>query len=295
MDLELLAAFAHAGQDGFDGGIRLIWERHRFKRAGWADLEVAFEAASGKDLSAFFQQWVERRGAPALRLENASARRMDGGYELSIGIGQGEPFYRLEVPVTVETADGPVVHKVEVAGPQTVASFRLDAEPRQVAVDPDYRLFRRLAPGEAPPILRDVTLNPTARLVLAGPEQDAARALADRVMDAGAREGAGDRTNPVIVIGTTGAVVKALADQHLPPMPAELTGKGTARVWTARTDAGAGVLVIAADDRTALEALMRPLPHYGRQSYLVFQGREAVERGVWPSGDSPLRRAVKVD
>ena len=75
----------------------------------------------------------------------------------------------------------------------------------------------------------------------------------------------------------------------------ELAGKGTARVWTARTDAGAGVLVIAADDRAALEALMRPLPHYGRQSYLVFQGREAVERGVWPSGDSPLRRAVKVD
>jgi aminopeptidase N len=78
-------------------------------------------------------------------------------------------------------------------------------------------------------------------------------------------------------------------------MPPELAGKGTARVWTAPTGAGAAVLVIAADDRAALEALMRPLPHYGRQSYLVFQGREAVERGIWPSGDSPLRRAVKVD
>jgi aminopeptidase N len=284
------------GEDGFDRGIRLIWERHRFKRAGWADLESAFEAGSGKDLTAFFQQWVERRGAPSLRLEDVSARRSGGGYELTVVIGQSEPFYRLEVPVTVETAGGPVAHKVEVTGARTVASLTLDAEPRQVAVDRDYRLFRRLAPGEAPPILRDVTLNPATRLVPAGPEQDAARALADRLMDAGVLDGAaGDRANPVAVIGTTGAVVKALADQRLPPMPPELAGKGTARVWTARTDTGAGVLVIAADDRAALEALMRPLPHYGRQSYLVFQGREAVERGVWPSGDSPLRRTVKVD
>jgi len=25
------------------------------------------------------------------------------------------------------------------------------------------------------------------------------------------------------------------------------------------------------------------LPHYGRQSYLVFDGARAVERGVWPA------------
>ena len=131
--------------------------------------------------------------------------------------------------------------------------------------------------------------------MIVGSEQDAARALGDRLMDAGALDDGGDRAGPIAVIGTTDAVVKALADQHLPPMPADLAGKGTARVWTARTGSGAGVLVIAADDRTALEALMRPLPHYGRQSYLVFQGREAVERGVWPSGDGPLKRAVKVD
>jgi len=283
------------GQDAFDRGIRLIWERYRFKRAGWADLRSAFQAASNRDLSAFFQQWVERAGAPALRLEDASARRLGSGYELTVTVGQGEAAYRLEVPVTVETAAGPVAHKIEVTGPRTVANLTLDAEPRQIALDPDYRLFRRLAPGEAPPILRDVTLNPATRLVIVGSEQDAACALADRLMDAGVQDGADDRTSPVAVIGTTDAVVKALADQHLPPMPSELSSKGTARVWTARTDAGAGVLAIAADDRAALEALMRPLPHYGRQSYLVFQGRDVVERGVWPSGDSPLRRSVKVD
>lgn len=124
-----------------------------------------------------------------------------------------------------------------------------------------------------------MTLDPTTRMVFAGPEQDAARALAERLMDAGSRGGTVYRTSPVAVVGTTEAVVKALADQGLPPMPASLAGKGTARVWTARSDAGSTVLAIAADDKASLEALMRPLPHYGRQSFLVFQGREAVERG----------------
>jgi hypothetical protein len=283
------------GQDAFDRGIRLFWERYRFKRAGWAELRSAFEEASGTDLDAFFQQWVQRKGAPSLQLEDIGARIADGGYELTVRIGQGQPFYRLATPLTVETAAGTVRHSVEVTGPQTVATLKLDAEPRWVTLDPDYRLFRRLAPGEAPPILRDVTLDPTTRLVIVGAEQDSARALAERLMDAGTRDGAAYRTSPVAVIGTTDAVVKALADQGLPPMPSALAGKGTARVWTARTQAGSTVLAIAADDRVALEALMRPLPHYGRQSFLVFQGREAIERGVWPVGDSPLRRAVKVN
>jgi hypothetical protein len=43
------------------------------------------------------------------------------------------------------------------------------------------------------------------------------------------------------------------------------------------------VAVIAARDAAALRALARPLPHYGAQSYLIFDGAKLLERGVWPS------------
>ena len=92
------------GQDAFDRGIRLFWERHRFKRAGWAELRSAFEEASGTDLEAFFQQWVQRRGAPSVQLETIAAKRAGDGYEMTVRIGQGQPFYRLAVPLAVETA-----------------------------------------------------------------------------------------------------------------------------------------------------------------------------------------------
>ncbi|MDH3772373.1 MAG: M1 family peptidase, partial [Nitrospirota bacterium] len=69
-----------------------------------------------------------------------------------------------------------------------------------------------------------------------------------------------------------------------------LAGKGTARSWTLRPPDRAPVLVVAAESAEALEALRGPLPHYGRRSFLVFDGREAVVKGVWPTRDSPLSR-----
>jgi hypothetical protein len=42
------------------------------------------------------------------------------------------------------------------------------------------------------------------------------------------------------------------------------------------------VTLVSARDVTALAALARPLPHYGRQSYVVFEGAKMIERGIWP-------------
>ena len=39
----------------------------------------------------------------------------------------------------------------------------------------------------------------------------------------------------------------------------------------------------SARDAESLSALVRPLPHYGRKSYVVFDGAKAIESGVWPA------------
>ena len=68
-----------------------------------------------------------------------------------------------------------------------------------------------------------------------------------------------------------------------------LAGRGTAQVWTVQGSANP-VAVISAKDEASLEALARPLPHYGAQSYLAFEGARAIERGAWP----PVANAVRV-
>jgi len=42
-------------------------------------------------------------------------------------------------------------------------------------------------------------------------------------------------------------------------------------------------LLVSVRDAQSLGALARPLPHYGQQSWLVFEGTRAIERGVWPA------------
>ena len=284
---------AEIGHDAFDAGIRRFWSEHAFEAAGWSDLRHAFEAASGRDLGGLFSQWVERRGAPMLTLVDA---RADGdGVQLTLWQEADAP-YALTVPVRLETAAGVEEHSVRFDSRQATLRIPSKAEVRAVAVDPDFDLFRRLAPGEAPPILRDVTLRPGAERVVAadGEAAEAARTLAGRLMDGAGRESGGG-VAPLLLVGTDAAVARELERRRLPPMPPELVGRGSARVWVwvSRAADGRTALVVSGADAEALRALVRPLPHYGRQSWLVFEGAKAVDRGVWAVGDSPLRRVVE--
>jgi hypothetical protein len=60
-------------------------------------------------------------------------------------------------------------------------------------------------------------------------------------------------------------------------------------VWTATRTTGETVTIVSARDAAALAALGRPLPHYGRQSWLVFDGGAATARGTWPSRPQSIR------
>jgi aminopeptidase N len=86
-----------------------------------------------------------------------------------------------------------------------------------------------------------------------------------------------------LVIGLLPDVERVLAQRALPSRPERVQGSGTAWVWTAYQANGKVLAVVAAKDTEALRALLRPLPHYGRQSFLVFDGARVVERGVWPA------------
>ena len=285
------------GEAAFAEALRLFWRHNRFRVAGWGALREAFEEVSGRDLAWFFAQWLERPGAPRLRLGDVEPRTEAGAYEVRLTLSQEKPAYRLTVPLTIETGRGLVRKEVVVRGPAATFSLRLQAPPLAVHVDPQHDLFRRLLPGEAPPILRDVTLAPDAVTFIAARDDGTRRIalrLAERLLDAPPRLGSGEPstlgTAPRLVIGTTPEVEAFLARVGMAGVPDLVTGRGTARVWTARRGGGAPSLVVAADDGDALKALVRPLPHYGGKSYLVFNGGRAIDHGVWTIDSSPLSR-----
>jgi hypothetical protein len=276
------------GRDAFDAGIKRFWRDYRFKTASWDALEKSFAAQAQRDLSAFFAQWLTRQGAPSLRIEGANS---DGGPRGSVRVtlAQSMPAYRLHVPLALRGERGDDVRYADLDNTSATFAFNVDARATELALDPDIRLFRRLGADEAPPILRQVMIAPSTVTVLVGGDAavlEQARLLATKMQDEpprfrSAQDGAIDGV-PLLAIGLNDDVERWLLSRGLPARPAALPA-GSAVAWTASLPQGRSIAVVSARDAESLAALVRPLPHYGRRSYVVFDGAKAIDVGVWPA------------
>ena len=281
------------GETAFDAGLRGFWRAQRFRSASWNDLRTAFEAASGRDLSTFFAQWLRRADAPAPRVVAARAR----GDGVEVTLEQPSPPYALGVPLEFDTTEGTVRRIVAFADARQTLTVSAPGSATAVRLDPDLRLWRALDPQTLPPILRQWILARAPRFAVVSETVDvrvAARRIATRLFESPAREVAlrDDGKSPLLIVGVHADVDAALARLHLPRRPSELEGRGTAQVWAVvRKPDATPIAVISARDGAAIEALERPLPHYGAQSFLAFDGRRAILRGVWPIQARPV--AVK--
>jgi aminopeptidase N len=278
------------GGSAFDEGVRRFWSGHRFQVASWDDLRAAFERASGRPLGDFFGQWLQRAGAADVRISDAQAQRAQAGWRLSVTLTQAAPAYALSVPLSIRTADMHTVRRFDVAREVERIVLDLDSEPLSVKLDPEHRLFRRLHPDEAPPILREVMLSRDAHAITLFTEeslQQAAGKLVARFFESAPRPVPGDRapgSATALVLGTPEQVDRWLAQHGLPARPANLgAARGSAQVWTVRPPGKRTLALVSAQDGKALAALSQPLPHYGRQSHVIFDGARVHESGIWPA------------
>lgn len=286
------------GSVAFGAALRQFWSQHRFAVAGWSDLRAAFEAASGEDLAWFFAQWLDRAGAPTLQLAAADTAQDGDSHVTTLSLIQAEPPYRLKVPVEIETASETIRADVLLSGPRATARIVTSDRPVRLRIDPSFDLFRHLLPGESPPILRDIMLAPEVSVLVLSKDAaftDAAGLLSRKLVGAGAQitsvtapdlpEGAS------IVFGSLDHLARFARKHGLRAAP-QMTEGTTAASWISRGTGEDPVLLVSAGSAADLSALIRPLPHYGRQSYVLFSGGKALDRGVWPGTSGPLTRSL---
>jgi len=277
------------GYESFDRALKAFWRHQRFRIASWSDLRRAFETESGQDLKTFFDQWLTNTGAPTVRIAKAIRTQSDSGYCVTITLEQVASSYNLRVPIAIHTKEGKEVRTFDLEHDRQTFSFELRTKPLEVALDPDLRLFRRLTPDEAPPILRQVMVDQTVVTVLLsgmGEGRVAAEALAKKLQNRTPKIASATdalTATPVLVIGLQEQIDMWLILHNLPARPDIMRRDGTAHAWTVVRKDGVTLAIVSAQDTASLEALLRPLPHYGRQSYVVFDGARAIERGTWPA------------
>lgn len=277
------------GEAAFVAGLRTFWQRHSSGVASWDDLHMAFEQASGTQLGAFFDQWIQRAGAPRILVDGAR-RLADVGEQrrIEVRLRQTAPAYRVRVPLRIVLEDRRSIDVgVDLSDESKRVVIDVPAPARFVILDPEARVFRRVDALETAPTLRPVMLDPST-LVALGTDPEgrvAALELAAAVLEQGARPapmtGVDERT-PVFVAALAAEVPELLRRLGLPPVPPEMSGIRAAFAYAGRSETRTFV-VVSAPDPAALLALTRSLPHLGGQSYAVFEGARSVRRGVWPA------------
>lgn len=311
------------GDKGFVEGLRRFYREHRFQRAGFADLQTAFEAAGGVSLAAEFQQWLTRTGAPALQVGELKTWPEGEGYRVAGILEQTQPgpAYRLTVPLAVQ------LDRQERAWQGTVSmedrrlelSLTLPGRPWRLAVDPEFDVMRRLDRGEIPPSLSRIFGAERMLIVLPAAAPEALKAAYQAI----ARQWAAERGaavqwdneleklpegQGVWLFGWEnrwrGRLAAALEREPVVWMDKEVQVAGQT---LSREKAGMVLVACHPDDQeqalgwmawdnpAALPALARKLPHYGKYSYLAFSGEAAanVLKGQWPVTDSPLNAGIR--
>lgn len=281
------------GDELFQNGIRTFWENNRSKRAGWSDIQVAFEQTAASSLETFFDQWVDRSGLPKISLTNVAVRDVADGHQIELSLAQASPAYDLHLPVRIETAY--TVETIYLNMTETSQSFTIGSAtyPRAVAIDPDFDIARQLVAGEQVPIFRDVFASLDQAVMIASEQADiheAAYDLASRLfrgeIDVVPSGHFNTDAHPLVVIGLTEDVAQQ-AEAYL-TNPEPLRRMGTARAWTAAREDAAPYLFVSADDVDILTASFDALRFYGNRSFLVFDAGELKDVGVWSSDTSAL-------
>jgi len=195
------------------------------------------------------------------------------------------------------------------SGRKTAFKVRGRGRPQVLEADPEFDVFRRLHPSEIPPSVNALRGTGSLRVLLSEnlpqPVREAAATLvrglgpdSAAVIEAGKANLPLDEDSDVLIVGIP-------ANREL-LSAAEERGEFGARHFqltdASGSDSGDAFFGVFdhpyhRDRVVALflplapqnaEAVARKVPHYGKYSYLIFEGVDNRVKGVWPVRSSPL-------
>ncbi len=306
------------GDEDFKKAFTLFYNNFRFKVASFADIQQSFEEVTQTDLKPFFTQWLTRTGAPEIAIKAVKTSKNNDQFQLSLTLEQkqkAEPF-DVAIPVAIATGAGLQTFVVNMKDKLQEFNLMLNAEPLKLQVDPQYDVFRIMDPMEVPPTWSKVLASKENLVILPSKaEKNKQKMYSDffdqwKAVDVDHFEVVFDNQVTDLPTDKTAWIIgfeNKFANKINTAISAynsSITGdsvvfesQATAKenhsfVFTLFNpeNSSLNMAFIAIDNKNALEGLIRKLPHYGKYSYLGFEGDEPtnVAKGEWPVSGSPL-------
>lgn len=314
------------GDEPFWRSLKTFVSSYRNRPADWKAIEEVFSRESGQNLRWFFEQWIERPGAPLVSLSDAHARRVKGeggkeAWRLTVEIGQtGKPF-RMTIPVRIVMKGSMETKSIMLGSSQTsVAEFILSDQPMQVEIDPNLMTFRRLTRHQLPPMLNGYVTDQQKTVVLAfsdpaSPLKQIVSRIADHELTGSLKtavislkENALPHDGSILILAGTEqrlavqAVVRescgdriALGDRGFQIDGQAYDGPKMAVLFSCHRAnvPGSIVTVLYGVTSGAVEKVSRFLFYYGWHSYVIFQDGAVTKREVWQR--STDMKEVRID
>ncbi|MFO0247371.1 MAG: M1 family metallopeptidase [Betaproteobacteria bacterium] len=278
---------AEIGEAAFNEALRDLWRSHAGQAAGWRDLQAAFEKRAGRPLAGLIAPMLSGTGAPMLVPQSIRHDATRGG--LVVTFAEPVPYsYALPVAAWHGERAEPALLPVRRGERSAVLPLQDGRVPDALQVDPDFAAWRRLGPGESPPLLRDAMLAPDIRVLVASDGDDswrlAAGELATRMLEAQrpptARIADLDAAAPLLVIGRHEDIERLVRRDPRLARPAALARMPDATLWATRAANGAPRVLVSVEDTAALIDLHRRAPHYGAQGHVGFRNGRAIASGI---------------
>jgi aminopeptidase N len=133
------------GDTAFFAGVRDYYTRHKHGTAVTADLQAALQRASGKNLQAFFDQWLRRPGYPEVTVA-WSGRENPSATTITVTQSGRFGYFELALPIVVVDRNGARRSFTIPVAARAMTRFEIDypnAEVAGVIVDPEVTVLVR--------------------------------------------------------------------------------------------------------------------------------------------------------
>jgi hypothetical protein len=312
------------GDEVFQKAFAKFYQDNKFKKASFDDIRKSFEDVTGQNLKPFFEQWVQRKGAPTLKLSNVTVNSENKQFKMVFTLSQiqkEEPF-NLKVPVAIylEGDENVMIKDFVLTKREENYTLLLDKRPARIDVDPQFNVFRRLDKDEVPTSISQILGAKDAVIILPknSPFIKECTELAEQWKQTQIAQGntldikfdSDLQELPNKPFWIVGFENKFAAKLDVFSTYSDFLSKETlSQTETLKTNGGLVYVFkdsknkmitngfLGSNNPKMIAGIKRKVTHYSKYSYLGFEGNEAENKlkGEFPTLSSPLSFYIKYD